>query len=188
MSNVEKALATQLENIQARTGKSLDELFALIRSSGVSKHSQIRDMLKEQLGMGHGDANTTTHLFLKDAEGGPSAETGADPLVGIYTGGKAHLRPLHEVVIARIESFGPFEVAPKKAYVSLRRKRQFATVGPATKSAIQIGLNMRDVEAGDRLVAEPPGRMCQYRVRISEPAEIDAELLRWIRTAYDSAR
>jgi len=101
-------------------------LFALIRDSGLSKYGQIRDLLKTTLGMGHGDANTLTHLYLAQA-GEPAAAAGAaagapaDPLDAIYAGNRAPLRPIHEALMAQIVTFGPFDVAPKKAYVSLRR-------------------------------------------------------------------
>lgn len=66
-------------------------------------------------------------------------------------------------------------------------KKQFALLGPGSKGRLEIGLNMRDVAATERLVAEPPGRMCQYKVHLSTVAEIDRELLGWIRTAFDAA-
>ncbi len=78
-------------------------------------------------------------------------------------------------------------LAPKKAYLSLRRKKQFAIVGPATKTQVEIGLNAKELEAGDRLVAQKPGGMCQYKVRLAAPSEVDAELMAWIRAAYESA-
>ena len=58
---MDKALATQLANIEKRTGKSLDALAKIVKASGLSKHGEIRDMLKRDLGMGHGDANTLVH-------------------------------------------------------------------------------------------------------------------------------
>ena len=58
---MDKALATQLANIEKRTGKSLAELTRCIKKSGLSKHGEMRDMLKSDLGMGHGDANTLVH-------------------------------------------------------------------------------------------------------------------------------
>jgi hypothetical protein len=61
MSSLDKAVQTQLDNIQKKTGKSLDELAAFVRKSGLSKHGEIRDMLKEKLGLGHGDSNMLVH-------------------------------------------------------------------------------------------------------------------------------
>lgn len=185
MSSLDKAVQTQLANIQSRTGKSLDELYALIEKTGVEKHGQIRDMLKNDLRMGHGDANTLVHFYLRRGEEEPSSAD--DALDGIYDGAKAGLRPIHEAIMAEVDAFGDFEIAPKKAYVSLRRKKQFAMVGPATKTQVEVGLNMKGVPATARLVEQKPGGMCQYKVRLSDRSEVDAELVGWIRTAFDAA-
>jgi hypothetical protein len=90
--------------------------------------------------------------------------------------------------MARIGKLGEFEIAPKQKYVSLRRAKQFAMIGPATASAIEIGLNCKSLPEHPRLKALPPGKMCQATTRISKPAEIDNQLLDWIRAAYDSAK
>jgi hypothetical protein len=71
MSSVDKAVETQLKNIQTKTGKTLDQLYAVIKKSGLAKHGEIRDMLKKDLGLGHGDANTVVHFYMKSTE--PSA-------------------------------------------------------------------------------------------------------------------
>jgi hypothetical protein len=65
MSPAEKALASQLTSIQNRTGKSLPQIYELIRRSGRTRHGEIRDLLKQELNMGHGDANTVAHVFLR---------------------------------------------------------------------------------------------------------------------------
>lgn len=186
MADMDKAIETQVRNIQARTGKSLEELLALIRASGLAKHGEIREMLKRDLGMGHGDANTMAHLHFKAATGG-AEPAGEDVLDGIYSGKKAHLRPIHDKLMAAINGFGDFEVAPKKGYVSLRREKQFAMIGPATQARVEVGLNVRGLAATGRLAALAPGGMCQYKVGLATAAEVDAELLGWIRLAFDAA-
>jgi len=189
MSVIDKAIQTQLKNIETKSGKPLAELKALVQSSGRSKHGEIRDMLKRDLGLGHGDANTLTHYAL-DSIGPAAVESpaAADPLVDeFYAGPKAPLRPIHDRIMAAIHEIGPFEIAPKKTYLSLRRKKQFAMVGPATNTRIEVGLNMKDVPATDRLLLLPPGGMCQYKVKVTTIEEADQELIAWIRQAYDAA-
>jgi hypothetical protein len=190
MSDVDKAFETQLRNIQIRTGKTLDELYTILRQSGLTKHGELRDMLKRDLGMGHGDANTFVHYFLQAEQGsGPQGAPVAPPdvLDQIYAGPKAHLRPIHEALMKVIGEFGAFEVAPKKGYVSLRRKRQFAMIGPPTQSRIEVGLNMKGVEATERLIELPAGGMTQYKVNLTDVGEVDSELVAWIGRAYDAA-
>jgi hypothetical protein len=187
MSSVDKALETQLQNIQTRTGKSLDQLYDIIRRSGLTKHGEIRDMLKSDLEMGHGDANTLVHTFLKAASPTAEPKSSDDVLDQIYVGPKSALRPIHDKLMAAINEFGEFEMAPKKGYISLRRKKQFATIGPATNTRVEVGLNMKGVKGTDRLTELPAGQMCQYKVKVTDVAEVDTELLNWIRQAFDSA-
>jgi hypothetical protein len=186
MNSADKALETQLKNMQARTGKSLDELFAIIRKSGLTKFGEIREMLKQDLAMGHGDANTLVHAYVA-ANTEPAPQSGGDVLDQIYSGAKANLRPIHDQLMTAIAKFGPFEIAPKKAYISLRRKKQFATIGPATNTRVEVGLNMKGVPGTGRLVALPPGGMCQYKINVTEAKEVDGELIGWIKQAYESA-
>ena len=121
--------------------------------------------------MGHGDANALAGAYLKAGEqgAGPAGEASPDDVLdAIYTGPKADLRPIHEELMAAFAALGPFEVAPKKGYVSLRRKKQFATVGPTTRTRVDVGLNMKGVPATGRLIELPAGGMCQYRVSLTE--------------------
>lgn len=189
MADLDKAVATQLANIEKRTGKSIAELSAIVRESGLSKHGELVSMLKTKLGMGHGDANTLVHTVRKAQEGAANAEPAAagDVLDAIYAGPKAALRPIHDALLAAMRRFGEFEEAPKKGYVSYRRKKQFAMIGPATKTQVEVGLNAKGLPAGERLQALPAGQMCNYKVRLGDAGEVNAELLGWLRAAYDSA-
>lgn len=185
MNIVDKATETQKNNIQIRTGKSLEELFDLISKFNLSKHGEMRDRLIRELGLGYGDATMLVH-FYKDRTTEKLPASG-DPLDDLYAGKKSTLRPIHEKIMLEINKFGKFEIAPKKTYLSLRRKRQFAMVGPGSKGRIEVGLNMRGVEGTDRLLALPKGGMCQYKVYLSTLDEVDTELVSWLRTAYESA-
>jgi hypothetical protein len=86
-----------------------------------------------------------------------------------------------------IQGFGEFETLPKKGYVSLRRKKQFATIGPATKTRVEVGLNVKDLEPHPRLAAQPAGSMCNYKVNVTAAVEVDSDLIAWVRRAFDSA-
>jgi Domain of unknown function (DUF4287)/Domain of unknown function (DUF5655) len=186
--DIDKATATQLSNIEKRTGKTLAQLTKIVKGSGPAKHGEVVAMLKSELGMGHGDANTLVH-FVRRSDGARAA-AGADTagvLDGIYSGPKTALRPVHDALMAAIGTFGAFEIAPKKGYVSLRGKKQFAMIGPATNAQVEVGLNMKGVKGTPRLIEQKPGGMCQYKVRLGSAAEVDKELLGWIRQAYDGS-
>lgn len=191
MADPNAAVITQLNNIQAKTGKTIAELHAAVAASGAAKHGGKRSWLMENFKLGYGDANTVVHFIdkplpLLGAAPAAAAEAG-DVLEAIYPAKKAGLRPLHEAVMAAIAQLGDFEIAPKKTYLSLRRSKQFAMVGPATVSEIEIGLNCKTLEAHPRLKILPPGQMCQATTRISAAAQIDAELMAWIQAAYLAA-
>lgn len=111
----------------------------------------------------------------------------ADPLADIYTGKKAHLRSIHDAVLSAIQPWGDFEVAPKKGYVALRRKKQFAMLGPKTAERAELGINLKDDVGSERIVAQKPGGMCQYTIALSGPEEVDDEVLSVLRRAYDAA-
>ncbi|HEX5693550.1 MAG TPA: DUF4287 domain-containing protein [Arenimonas sp.] len=183
--DLEKALATQLANIEKRSGKTRAELAAAIAASGLAKHGELVAMLKSRFGLGHGDANTLVHVVRKEA--GPAPAADVDALDAIYAGDRAPLRVIHEKLMREILAFGPFETAAKKAYVSLRRKKQFAMLGPGTKTLLEIGLNSKKPALGADFTKLPPGGMCQFKRRIASADEIDAPLLAAIRAAYDEA-
>jgi len=194
MADPAAARIKQLENIQVRSGKTIAELHAAVAASGAVKHGERRSWLMEHFKLGYGDANAVARIIGKPlpALGGQVPTAGAttpsgDPLAEIYTGAKAALRPLHEAVMLQIRAFGDFEEAPKKSYVSLRRKKQFAMVGPATKDSVEIGLNAKDLPAHPRLKSQPTGSMCNATTRITSAAEVDSQLQGWLRQAYDAA-
>jgi hypothetical protein len=188
MSSLDKAIQTQLDNIQKKTGKSLAELAVIIRKSGLSKHGEVRDYLKRELGLGHGDANTLVHTVLQsDGQRAAEGKSTDQVLDEIYSGAKAHMRPIHEKLMKEIHKFGEFEIAPKKGYVSLRRKKQFVMIGPKTNTRFEVGINARDLKKNSRLLEQPKGSMCNYVVNLTDANEVDSELVAWIKSAFEGA-
>jgi hypothetical protein len=190
MGTVEAAVATQLANIEKRTGKSLAELTKITKASGLIKHGEIRDHLKTTLSIGFGDANALAHYAMKSSatDTAPAPEADADDVVAaLYAGPKTVLRPIHDALMAKINAFGEFETSPKKTYLSLRRKKQFAMLGPATNTRVELGLNIKSLPANDRLIEQPAGGMCNYKVKLTDVSEVNSELVKWVRAAFDAA-
>ena len=188
MTALEKAVQTQLANIQKKTGMSLKELSDFIKQSGLSKHGEIRDMLKEKLDLGHGDANALVHaVFESDGTRAAQGKSEDAVLDEIYSGAKAGFRPIHETLLKHIDRFGEYDIVPKKGYVSLRRNKQFAMIGPKTNTRFEVGINAKDFKKNARLSEQPKGSMCNYIVSLTEAQQVDSELIAWLKSAYESA-
>jgi len=97
------------------------------------------------------------------------------------------MRPIHEKVMKEIGKFGEFEIAPKKGYVSLRRKKQFAMLGPKTNTRFEVGINAKELKKNARLLEQPGGSMCNYVVNVTEAQEVNPELIAWIKAAFEQA-
>jgi hypothetical protein len=193
MADPKAAQLTQLRNIQAKTGHTIQSLHDDVVKTGLIKVGERRAWLMENFKLGYGDANavalTIGKIPAELAGIGVSdlQQTEGSPLDSLYSGTKAHLRPLHDLVMTAVNAIGPCEQAPKKTYISLRRKKQFAMVGPATKDSIEIGLNAKDLASHPRLKALPAGGMCHATTRIQSPEDVDELLIGWIRQAFDAA-
>jgi len=190
MADLDKAVATQIANIEKKTGKTLAQLRTAIGKCGKTKHGEIRSWLMETYGLGHGDANTLTHVARQSDGASAAKAAGASTdavLDEIYSGKKEHQRPIHEKLMAAIGGFGEFEIAPKKGYVSLRRKKQFAMLGPKTNDRFELGLNLKDDVKDPRVKALPPGGMCQFVVPLTSADEVDAKLIAIVKRAYEAA-
>ncbi|HSK12910.1 MAG TPA: DUF4287 domain-containing protein [Phnomibacter sp.] len=186
MDAVEKALQTQLANIEKATGKDLAAWKAFLESSGLSKHGELVNYLKEKHGFTHGNANTLVHMAKQSHAG--AAENETDWIAEQYKG-KEDLKGWYDNIMKIVNGLGSdIEVAPKKAYVSLRRKKQFAIIQPSTKTRLDIGLNIKGKDPSG--MAERSGSwnaMCTHRIKLEDAASINDELMGWIREAYAQA-
>ena len=175
-----------VENLQKNTGKSLEEWIAIVRQENFEKHGQIVKFLKEQHAFTHGFANLVA-LKTKGTDAG-SVENKNDLVVKQFKG-KEHFKGLYDSLVAEIQTFGnDIEIAPKNAYVSLKRKKQFATLQPATKTRFEIGLNLKDQEPTGKLEAiTTPNAMCSHKINLSSEQDMDEEVMAWIKASYDKA-
>jgi predicted transport protein len=184
---MDAATETMIRNLEEKTGRGLDEWVGVVRKSGLEKHGEIVKLLKAEHGFTHGYAN----LVAIAARGGLSAPEGSteDQEAALFTGRKSGLKPAYDAVRAAIVGLGSeVEASPKKAYVSFRRKKQFALVQPSTATRLDVGLSLKGVEPSGRLEsAEGFNAMCTHRVRVESAGAVDAELVAWLRRAYEAA-
>ena len=183
---LDKAYATQIANIEKSTGKKLAEWIKLVNNSGLSKHGELVNFLKEKHGFTHGNANLVVH-YAKQSHAG--AAENADDLIAEQYKGKEGLKPWYDKIMKEIQKFGDdIEVAPKKSYVSLRRKKQFAILQPSTKDRLDVGLNIKGVApSGIVTAAGSWNAMCTHRIKVEDEKTINKDLINWIKQSYDQA-
>jgi len=179
-------MQTMIDNLPEKTGKSLSEWFEVLSAASLEKHGQMVSHLKNEYGITHGFANTIVLLFRQKLAGGP--EEGDDLIEKQYEK-KPELKTLYDVLIKAVRQFGDdVELAPKKAYVSLRRSKQFAIIQPSTKTRIDLGLNLKDIQASGALIeGDKWSGMCSHRIELSSADDITREVLDWLREAYAQA-
>jgi hypothetical protein len=184
--DVDAALQSQIRNIEATYGKPLGYWFAVIDASGLAKHNEVVAMLKADHGLAHGAAHRVSLLARQRDHVGVAAPP--DPAGALYAGTKAGLGPLHDALLGEIRTLGTFDIAPKKGYLSLRRRKQFAMVQPSTASRIDLGLILPATPATGRLEsASRFNPLFTHRVRITAVIDLDDELRGWLAAAYTLA-
>lgn len=143
MTTVAQGLQSQIRNIEAEYGRSMDEWMKIIRASNLTKHPEVVAMLKTRYGLKHGAAHRVS--LVARERSGASVPSPTMP--------SGEMKDVHDLLLARIDSLGTdIERAPKKGYVSLRRQKQFAMIKPGAKW-IDLALILPGVATDDRLVS-----------------------------------
>lgn len=178
--------ATQLANIFAATGGSLEQHAQEVSDAGLTKHRAILNHFKATLGLTYGNANLLAHVVREHLAGGPATET--DLLDAQYQKGKAALRPISEAILTHARALGSdVTVVVQKTAVSLRRKKQFAVVRAASSKRVELGLNLgKDTPPPSDRVTPATG-MCTHRSNVTALDQVDAALVGWLQQAYDRA-
>ena len=183
----QKMFQSYLDNIQAKTGKTPDDFRALAAEKGLVKNGEIVNWLKTDYGLGHGHANAIAHVIMSTDE----TKTGPDdPIAAHFAGKKAVWREPYDALAARITAFGSdVEIAPAKSYISLLRGvRRFGIVQMSTWSAWTSASSARASHPPNG--SKPPDRGTPWSRIVCASAiqqQIDAEVLAWLKQAYDAA-
>jgi hypothetical protein len=182
----EEAEATMAANLKENTGKTLDQWIKIAAGSGRAKHGKLVAFLKQEHNLTHGYANLVAHRTFKSA----ASDAAPDDLIASqYAGAKAGLTPIYNAIITAIGKFGSdVDVAPKKAYVSVRRAKQFAILQPSTAARLDVGVNLKGAATTARLESSGSfNSMVSHRVRVEAIGDVDQQLVGWLKQAYDAA-
>jgi predicted transport protein len=186
-SPYDDAADQMLVNIQERTGKTASQWAAAIAEAGLDPLDQaaVRKWLKTEHGLGQ---NTQWGLAMYAArEAGWRPPDLEEWLAQQYSGAKAGLRPIYERVAEAAVALGPdVRIEGRKSYVPFIRARQFAAIAPATKARVDLGLRFTEAPSDRRLQAGGSGLgQSTHKVGLTSVDEVDADVLAWLRQAYD---
>ena len=177
-----------LDNIRAKTGKTAEDFVRLAAKKGLLrpgvKVEQIVAWLKDDFGLGRGHAMAIVAVLKSASE---PKQTREETVAKHFSGGRARWRRPYDELLSRIRWFGPdISVEPTATYISLLRGgRKFAVVA-ITSSRLDIGLKLRGMRpVGRAQAAGTWNTMVTHRVGITEPEQIDDEMLSWLREAYE---
>jgi hypothetical protein len=169
------------DTLERKTGRSVEAWLEIVRGLGLEKHGEIVAALKERHGLGHGYANSLALVFR-----GYGEASGEDLLAGLFAGSRAGLRPIYDRLSeVCLGMGGDVEVAPKKTMAGFRRSKQFACFMPTSTKRVDVGIALRDAAPDSPRLVATPGGMTSHVVRVERRDEIDDEVVRWIRVAYE---
>jgi hypothetical protein len=183
---------TTLAGLKQKTGKSLDEWITLVKKSAPVTEKERREWLQSRHELGRNYASFIAEQSVGKGDDG-TGETylkQADEYVeNMYAGSKEALRPIFEELMALGRKQGKdVKVCPCQTMVPLYRKHVFAQIKPTTRTRIDLGLALKDTKAPKRLI--DTGGFAKkdritHRIEITSVKDIDAEVKKWLKIAYD---
>jgi len=176
-----------LDTIKEKTGKTPEDFRLLAEKEDLADRAEIMAWLKKEYGLGYGHAHLIAHLILRHGE---APATPTDLLARLFAGKKVHWRKPYDSLAVKIGKFGKdVRIQPNETYVNLNRgKKKFGILQPSAADRLDIGIKLKGLKAAGRLEASGSwNAMVTHRVRISDPKEIDSEILAWLKRAYEAA-
>jgi hypothetical protein len=182
-----------VQELPQKTGRSLEEWIVLTQKSGPRTEKERREWLKKEHKLGSNSAAWIAgRLEGKGTEeDSPDAylKTAAEWVEAQYSGPRAALSPLYEQLLALGFSLGKdVKACPCKTMVPLYRNHVFAQIKPSTNTRIDLGFALGNMKTPKRLIDtggyEKKDRITR-RIEIKSKADIDGEMKRWLKKAYE---
>jgi hypothetical protein len=179
-----------LDTIKAKTGKTPEDFYVLAEKKGLLregvKTGQIVAWLKEDFGLGQGHAMAIVATLKAASQPRVSSD---EQVAKHFRGDKARWRKTYDELVAKVSTFGSdVSVASTSSYLSiLRNGKKFAIIQVAAER-LDIGIKRKDTEPTKRFEAAGGwNTMVTHRVRISDPQQVDTEVLMWLKQAFEKA-
>lgn len=180
-----------LDNIQAKTGKTPEDFKALAQKKGFLKPGvkagEIVSWLKQDFGLGHGHAMAIVLMLQQVNAPRLTADQG---ISRHFSGTRSQWRKPYDQLVRRIEKFGPdVRLAPTNTYISMLRNGHKFGVLQVTSDRLDVGIKLKGAPANGRFEkAGSWNNLVTHRVRVNDPKQIDAQVMSWLRQAYDQAQ
>ena len=168
--------------LEKQTGEGLEHWNKRVRKENVKDEQSLRAWLKQQGVTGYAES-----LLVMERFGYPDfVSASADELIEGQYADRPHLRPIYDAIIAAVMGMGEVTIQTRKTYVSLLTpRRTFARVQPTTKNRVDVGLRFEGQKPGGRLQPSTIHETMKLQISLASVDELDAEVLNWLRQAYD---
>ena len=179
-----------IDNIREKTGLGPDDFLRKAREKGfvdpAVKATTVTDWLKSEYGLGHGHAMAIYSLVKTEAAGGRKKPM--DRTDSLFSGERAQWAEVADQLRQHLGQKGEVSEAPTDTYLSLLRGRAKVVIIQPGKSFCDLGIKLKGREPTERFPAAGSwNSMVTHRVRLTTPADLDAELLAFIDAAWDAA-
>jgi len=180
-------------SLPTKTGRSLEQWIELVQKSGPPGEKDRRDWLKKEHGLGTNGAwwiaERAEGKGLEDGDPVAYLKAAEEYVAAMFAGPKAGLRPIYDRLLQLgLKLAKDVKACPCKTIVPLYRNHVFAQIKPTTRTRIDLGLALKDTPAGGRLIDTgglAKGDRITHRIAISSVEQIDGEVERWLKTAYN---
>jgi len=188
LAMVQKTIA----GLKQKTGRTLEEWTSFIEKAGPKTEKERREWLQTKHALGRNYAWWIAEQSVgKGDDGRPETylKQAEEHVEKMYSGAKGALRPMFEELLALGRSLGKdVKVCPCQTMVPLYRNHVFAHLKPTTRTRIDLGLALKDTKVPKRLIHTggfAKKDRITHRIEITSPKDIDAEVKRWIKIAYE---